>query len=1076
VDRLGAAISRRRAALKYRERHHAKLSKGIDRAGAEPVDKSVAGDVDERRDAISTLLSQTVATDYEEPHIDYEETASNSGVSATSYAPSLWESSEKITVPNIPKEASYGKPFECPYCFFIVTISNRRSWARHVFKDLMPYTCVFPDCSTPNQLYDSRRDWFLHLRTKHVLSAEPTHSEDCPLGCGATIPTLLLERHIGRHLEELALFALPRVETGDGGASGGAQEAVSETPGDNAPSDDASGYDDDETSSAAEEETVFDCEALTEPYPGASGTGAFSATLRYGRISLHNKILLRRAGMEEIFLARISALVTGSDPFEKRTLRIENYDHTAPKQFLLLFTHYEKHTGRRPPGLFKEIRVGDTTLNHMLAGDLIDYDDNELSKTDAKPHGADDDDDDGTIGEELWKKWMEWDAAVLQLDNEKVTPSCLERMKHLVAEGRRYGLLGPTRLQRLCRRVADIERWLETARLHRRDPVPRNSWPGDLRDLFEEGRRLRIEFPEMAELEKYRNLWLMDLKPQSITVDENDRHWQISDFGSASEDRQDNEQHSRQGVTKGFEAPQIRPFEKMISDGGVAPSFEDNPNERVSRLTGNKIEGYKTLKEPITNFFEDPPTIDTDERTAHTSPDMSPPSSPNTPFPDYERPVRPLPKRTIKSRLSQKAAEAIEYPPNVTNTEVKFAEPPTESDGNDSTSIVEGRPDTSIDDQIPSRDSGLGDDSRVEYPLFVGNLGSEVGDALLFALFKSRFKSCTSAGIRIDPRSGASRGYGFVSFSDQGDQQRALKEMQGVYCGNQPIHVADTIRERRGADGNLIPVEQRITRPTPTGLSVLKDDASIPPVERSLGGTREAMVADLEDHSQKQSSEAVAAFATEWPFLCREESCLVHYVGFKSAVDLEKHQKLYHSSQGEDAGTFDPLPDTKNDTSLWPCPYCPEHFSSGSDMRSHIRTKHLHEKPFSCTVCGRAFRRDYDRRKHENEAHTDERHPTILRQLLVLLTALRRLENAGGVSDPQELTTHSTQLKIIENFWETDRFNTSKYTSEERWEIELNLAECSRLGQELFDVAQRKKAASTTSLDPDHLSTSSRTN
>ena len=41
-----------------------------------------------------------------------------------------------------------------------------------------------------------------------------------------------------------------------------------------------------------------------------------------------------------------------------------------------------------------------------------------------------------------------------------------------------------------------------------------------------------------------------------------------------------------------------------------------------------------------------------------------------------------------------------------------------------------------------------------------------------------------------DPISGLSRGYGFVRFSDEADQQRALTEMQGVYCGNRPMRIS----------------------------------------------------------------------------------------------------------------------------------------------------------------------------------------------------------------------------------------------------------------------------------------------
>ncbi|KAJ9498470.1 hypothetical protein H2202_006157 [Exophiala xenobiotica] len=196
VDRLGSAISRRRAMLKYHERHHAKLGEGIEDI------------VDEHKDALSSKLSDTIATGFDESHIRFDDTASNSGVSQTSYAPSIWESSEKLTVPPPPRESANEEPFECPYCFYIITIKNKNSWAHHVFRDLMPYTCVFPECPSPNQLYGSRREWFSHLSSAHM---SKVMGNECPLHCGATsLSASILEKHVGRHLEELALFAIPR--------------------------------------------------------------------------------------------------------------------------------------------------------------------------------------------------------------------------------------------------------------------------------------------------------------------------------------------------------------------------------------------------------------------------------------------------------------------------------------------------------------------------------------------------------------------------------------------------------------------------------------------------------------------------------------------------------------------------------------------------------------------------------------------------------------------------------------------------------------------------------------------------
>jgi hypothetical protein len=204
-DRLGRAISRRRADLKYRERHHAKLSQGINHV-------QIAGNKESHsiHDRDSTVFSETIATEYKEPNIQFDETGSHSGVSQTSYAPTLLEGGNAITVPPPPKESANEQPFECPYCFFITTIKNKRSWARHVFRDIMPYVCIFADCSTPSRLYDSRREWYEHLTDSHISLSNADELHECALCREAGFSTLSLERHLGRHLEELALFALPR--------------------------------------------------------------------------------------------------------------------------------------------------------------------------------------------------------------------------------------------------------------------------------------------------------------------------------------------------------------------------------------------------------------------------------------------------------------------------------------------------------------------------------------------------------------------------------------------------------------------------------------------------------------------------------------------------------------------------------------------------------------------------------------------------------------------------------------------------------------------------------------------------
>ncbi|KAK4167126.1 mrna binding post-transcriptional regulator [Cladorrhinum sp. PSN259] len=89
------------------------------------------------------------------------------------------------------------------------------------------------------------------------------------------------------------------------------------------------------------------------------------------------------------------------------------------------------------------------------------------------------------------------------------------------------------------------------------------------------------------------------------------------------------------------------------------------------------------------------------------------------------------------------------------------------------------------------------DDRGPEYSIFVGDLGPEVNEFVLVSLFQARFPSCKSAKIMTDAMTGQSRGYGFVRFSDEQDQQRALVEMQGVYCGNRPMRISTATPKTR---------------------------------------------------------------------------------------------------------------------------------------------------------------------------------------------------------------------------------------------------------------------------------------
>jgi RNA recognition motif-containing protein len=67
--------------------------------------------------------------------------------------------------------------------------------------------------------------------------------------------------------------------------------------------------------------------------------------------------------------------------------------------------------------------------------------------------------------------------------------------------------------------------------------------------------------------------------------------------------------------------------------------------------------------------------------------------------------------------------------------------------------------------------------NQVEYSLFVGDIPN-MNDQQLSELFK--LYNSSSAKVVIDPQTQHTKGYGFVRFKRQEDQQRALFEMNGL--------------------------------------------------------------------------------------------------------------------------------------------------------------------------------------------------------------------------------------------------------------------------------------------------------
>ncbi|KAI1073614.1 hypothetical protein F5B20DRAFT_566434 [Whalleya microplaca] len=169
--------------------------------------------------------------------------------------PHISEDSTQIPlgVPEPPITTEGDQHFHCPYCGLNLQIAMWKHpyWEQHIFGDLQPYVCTFNDCSCPEKMYPTRQDWIYHemqvhrrqwnckycrqtffsqsLMTQHLeaihrgiweydklprilelceSSMDDSEVQHCPL-CPIELAVDELMTHLAKHMEELALLALP---------------------------------------------------------------------------------------------------------------------------------------------------------------------------------------------------------------------------------------------------------------------------------------------------------------------------------------------------------------------------------------------------------------------------------------------------------------------------------------------------------------------------------------------------------------------------------------------------------------------------------------------------------------------------------------------------------------------------------------------------------------------------------------------------------------------------------------------------------------------------------------------------
>jgi len=89
------------------------------------------------------------------------------------------------------------------------------------------------------------------------------------------------------------------------------------------------------------------------------------------------------------------------------------------------------------------------------------------------------------------------------------------------------------------------------------------------------------------------------------------------------------------------------------------------------------------------------------------------------------------------------------------------------------------------------------------HSIWVGDLTPEVDDLQLYRFFSARFQSIVSAKVVLDD-SGFSKGFGFIRFGNEQEQQTAMTSMMGVSgLGGKPIKVSIAVQKTKLEDTSM---------------------------------------------------------------------------------------------------------------------------------------------------------------------------------------------------------------------------------------------------------------------------------
>lgn len=115
---------------------------------------------------------------------------------------------------------------------------------------------------------------------------------------------------------------------------------------------------------------------------------------------------------------------------------------------------------------------------------------------------------------------------------------------------------------------------------------------------------------------------------------------------------------------------------------------------------------------------------------------------------------------------------------------------------------------------------------HIDYSIFVGDLGSDVTEPMLFECFNKVYPNqVKQAKIMFDPVTKLSKGFGFVRFNTSFTQQKALNEMNGAIAGNRPIRVGMAAGSSNNAVGQDL--TSKTETPVPSNIQIVQSQPTL---------------------------------------------------------------------------------------------------------------------------------------------------------------------------------------------------------------------------------------------------------